>query len=691
MKIQIIDHRHPLLPDIIIMGKQNAKTLGLFPRDAYTDHARKKWIFGAVENEKLVGYVLFRITHSKQIIYVTQLCVKDECRGKGVAQQLLDQIRTKYGNLFTGIGLSCRQDYAGACRLWEKYGFKAVKNVRSRSKEERYLIKWFYDFGNKNLFSSSEQPSYKVEALLDSNIIMKLSDEPSDANQEALALCADWLTDESEYFYAPEIFNEILRDADRIRAEGTRNFLHTLKSPQFEPGTRDQISQQLETLLPGISNNDKSDRLQLAECIAGNIEYFITLDKKLLDKTDQIFEIYSVRILRPADFILFIDHTCKPNDYRSLRFAGANYEYAQLSPEEIDALTAAKWLNNNTGEKKHVLLTKLTNIISEIQKSTVRVVKDSSKNYLGYFAAQWESGWLKIKVIRVINTKISEVLFQQLVRDIIMLSIEKKCPMIEFEEVGLAPDHLSILETFGFRFDGNSWKKLCRTGLTSAGELFQTDELINSIVDVKQLIEQFKHLPKIECDLLKLSIERQLSPVKFQDIDVPIYIIPIRPYWASQLFDHNIANHSLFGAKAELTWNRENIYYRNVNPVSEIAPGRILWYASSEPKTKTGRESSIIAYSYLDEVHIGPAKTLYRKFKNYGIYEWKDILDLTNNNPDKQIKALKFIDTEVFKKVVPLSKIQKIFLQNQKPANTFASPVKVSLEIFNSIYKYANP
>src|SRR5687768_6421380 len=108
MKIQIIDHRHRLLADVMILGKQNAKTLGLFPKDAYVDHARKKFIYGVVEGDKLLGFVLFRITHSKQIVFITQLCIESEHRGKGIAKLLLEEIKGKYGKLLNGISLSCR-------------------------------------------------------------------------------------------------------------------------------------------------------------------------------------------------------------------------------------------------------------------------------------------------------------------------------------------------------------------------------------------------------------------------------------------------------------------------------------------------------------------------------------------------------------------------------------------------------
>jgi hypothetical protein len=75
MKIQIIDHRNKLLPEVVALGKRHSKMLGLFPEGAFRDHARKRTIYAAVDGDSVLGYVLFRITSSKRIICITHLFV----------------------------------------------------------------------------------------------------------------------------------------------------------------------------------------------------------------------------------------------------------------------------------------------------------------------------------------------------------------------------------------------------------------------------------------------------------------------------------------------------------------------------------------------------------------------------------------------------------------------------------------
>lgn len=685
MKIQIVDHKDKLLSAVINLGKKHSKTLGLFPEGAFRDHARKKNIYAAVEDEIVLGYILFRITQSKQTLSIAHLCVGEEHRGKGLAKALLDKVKENYSTRVKGITLSCRKDYIDASRFWEKYGFKAMQTKRSRSKQENYLVKWWYDFNIADLFSSTLYETDKVNALLDCNIIVKLRDEPCLQNTEALSLIADWLEEEVEYFYAPEIFNEINRDENQKRAAESRKFLHGYKQAAFDRHEKELIYTWLEQFLTGTSSNDISDKKQLAECIASGIEYFITLDKNLLDLSDEVYAKYSVRIIRPSDFILVIDHNIKGRDYNPLRVAGAEFEYSNIRKEELETLVGLQWLGK--GEKKHELRSKLNAVIADIKNAEVKLVKDRTQNCVAFFAAIITCDGFCVKVIRVAKVKAATILFQQLIKDIIGLALKSNCAVLKIEEQFLTIDRIGILETFGFELKNEIWYKVNINEIGESINILRSDQAIQNLWNVNELIHVINGLSGDAQNFFKIKLEKKLWPVKFTDIKIPVYIVPVKPHWAAQLFDHYAANHSLFGAKAELTWSNENVYYRSIKPVSEFAPARILWYVSSESKTVTGRGRCIVATSYLEEVHIGPAKTLYQKFKNFGIYEWKDINELSKNEAYNDIKALKFTDTEVFKKPVSLAQINKIFGTHGKAANTFASPVEVSTEIFNDIYR----
>lgn len=684
MTIRFISHSDAILSEVIALGKKNARTLGMFPEGAFIDHAKIKNIIVAEENGKLIGYLLFRITKATSVVNIVHLCVADDYRNKGVAKQLLNSLREKYQRLFKGVALSCRKDYIEASNFYEKNGFKAIKQKRSRSKGENYLVKWYFHFGNDDLFSATYLDSNKINALLDASIIIKLRDDPTVLNGEAHALNADWLTDEVEYYFAPEIFNEINRDSDRKRAEVTRSFLNNFHEAKFTPSDRDNVYKDISEFLTGVTDNDISDRKQLSECIAAGLNYFITTDEEILGVADTLLKKYSLRILRPTELILHIDQLKNKSDYHSFRIAGANYEYKKLSQEDITQLIDEF---QDTSEKKHEFRARLIAVTANLKSSIIKVVKNTAGDYLGFFAAQIEKDNLQIEAIRTKRNKISEVLFYQLINDIIHLAVEKEVSIINIKELLITETMIEILNSYGFQEKDNVWYKIVLSGQTTIQELLTSNDLINRNWNVGLIQNKLKLLNNSEKELYKLEIERKLWPLKITDIEIPTYIVPIKPLWAGHLFDHYQSSHNLFGAKPELAWNRENIYYRSVKPVSEKYPARILWYISSDSKSPIAREKGIVACSYLDEVHIGQAKALYQKFKNYGIYEWQDIFKTAKNDAYKEIKALKFSDTEVFKKHVPFSVISEVMQKCGRPQNTFASPVEVTNEIFNEIYK----
>ncbi|MCC6369516.1 MAG: GNAT family N-acetyltransferase, partial [Bacteroidia bacterium] len=600
--IKIITHTDSLLNEVIALGKKNSKTLGMFPEGAFIDHAKKRNIIVAQSENQLVGYLLYRITQSKGIISITHLCIVENYRNQGIAKKLVNFLKEKYQNLFRGIALSCRKDYTEASTFYEKSGFKAVKESRSRSKEENYLVKWFYNFGNADLFTEMKLYSNKLNVLLDANIIIKLRDEINQQNAEAHALNADWLSEEVEFFFASEIYNEINRDRDRNRAQLTRDFLKNFQETKFNPEKRDAIFTKLTNYLPGKSQNDISDKRQLAECIASGLSYFITTDDEILSVGENIFKEFSLRIFRPTELILHIDQLRNKTDYFSSRVAGANYQYRKLGQDDIKTLSEEFTDSTNS---KFELISILTLTASDVKNSIVRLVQDGENKTIGFFAAIYKDGYLRVRALKTQKNRLSDVLFYQLVNDIIQLSVSKNVKIINIEELSLTEVMVETLTSYGFQEKDGLWYKLVIAGMFDSLTLLNKNELLKNNWNIPLILKKFKTLNKNESEIYKLELERKLWPIKLTDINIPTYIIPIKPLWASHLFDTVQAGHDLFGANPESSWNRENIYFRNVRPVSEKVPARILWYISSQEKNPIGRQKGIIGCSYLDEVYTG--------------------------------------------------------------------------------------
>jgi GNAT superfamily N-acetyltransferase/uncharacterized protein YerC len=201
MEFKFIDYTDPFIIEVIKLGKQNSATLGLMPKDVYIEQARKKCLVIAFEGSVLCGFCLFRLAETKSRIGITQVCVAPSARRRGLAKLLLDQVRNKFNLLAKGMLVSCREDYKEACQLWNSYGFVIKKRVRSRSIQEKYLFKLWYNFDQKDLFSIESNPN-DLRVVLDLNILIKLNEDKD--LDEIQQLLSDWLTDEVDYCYAKE-------------------------------------------------------------------------------------------------------------------------------------------------------------------------------------------------------------------------------------------------------------------------------------------------------------------------------------------------------------------------------------------------------------------------------------------------------------------------------------------------------
>jgi len=606
IKIEFITEHSFLFQDVISLGKKHSATLGFMLDGGFIDHARKKWIIIARSGSELLGYLMYRIVPRKSRISIVHLCIKEESRGKNVSTQLLSELRQKYEKHYAGISLSCRADYKYASSLWQKFGFICKGRIRSRSIEENYLYKWWYDFNMTNLFSLLESQSEKIKAVLDANIIMKLRDNSvSDPSQDPQALLADWLVSEVDYYYAPEILNEIARDKDVQRAENTRKFLGNFYEARFDMEECKIVSSSIKSIIPGNTDNDNSDRKQLASCIVSDITYFITLDQGIINAKEEIEKDYNIQIFSPQEFILRIDQLFNSKDYTPVKLSGVSFHtISNVSYSELETYIDL-FLMKTRSEKKLDFKNKVLNSTSNIITSKIKVVK-SQNQAIAFFAYNYCNKELNIPFFRLSISELQPTLFMQLISDFIKKAIKEGCNSINIFEEFLSEDQTNLLIKMGFENEGENWKKVLLHKLVDS-ECFMDESVSLLGKDIQQILSSINNIEdNSNRQKLLLDLERKLYPLKFSDLDIPCYVIPIKPYWAGQLFDTNISDSTLFGAQPNKIWNRENVYYRNVKPITEIAPGRILWYVSDD--NKSIKRKAIVASSYLDEVITGPSK-----------------------------------------------------------------------------------
>ncbi len=674
MTIEFIDHKNKFFTDVKTLGRRNSATLGFMPDGGFEDYAKNKCIIVAHDGKTLVGYLMFRIAFRLSRVSIVHLCVSDNYRGKNISTSLFKALKEKYEKKYRGISLNCRTDFTFASNIWRKLGFIPLGRVRSRSYDEHYLNIWWYDFNQPNLFSLSTNS--KVKALLDMNIIVKLRDaayfEATSSLEDPRVLLADWLIDETELCFAPEAYNEIDRDENLQRAAKTRNFLTSLSQLQVDIEQQKKVVSELESIICGTSENDISDRKQIASCIVSHTPYFITYDEGLLNKKVQIEEKYPIQIYNPQEFIIQIDQLLHGEEYLPNQLRGVYSDsIAKLNSQELSSCVDKFWMQK-MGEDKQAISTTIYNIINA-KGGTLYVLKRYGE-VIAFYGIIEKQDSTDIELLRISAKDICGAIFFKLISEILQATLKSNKSQIVLKERYITEEQKEILGNFGFIGQYDYYIKYVFNKIVAKGDISQITQKIYPEVTINL------------SDRVLFEVERKLFPLKIKGLNIPTYIIPIQPYWAGQLFDTAIASEDLFGANPAKLWSFENVYYRHTKPIKERFPARVLWYASGGDKY-CSHAKSIIASSCLTDVMTGNPKTLFRVNKRFGIYEWKDISKLCNGNINAKIRALKFGHTEIFDYPVSYNKIQEILVSNGRKRNTFASPVEINDLIFFQIYQ----
>ncbi len=129
----------------------------------------------------------------------------------------------------------------------------------------------------------------------------------------------------------------------------------------------------------------------------------------------------------------------------------------------------------------------------------------------------------------------------------------------------------------------------------------------------------------------------------------------------------------------------ENVFYRSKNVFGKIVfPARILWYVSQQ-KNKNGSKM-IRACSYIDEIKIGNASHLFKKYQRFGVYQWKDIIKMTKGNTSKDIMAITFSNSELLPNPLPFAHYRDILRKTENKSPAVRSPQRISENSFFTIY-----
>ena len=630
------------IENVIKLGDENSKTLGFLPQQVFYQAAHKNRIIVAHSDVNLAGYLLYRISNNK--VSITHFCVASKFHGQKISDKLFNKLIELTKPYCKGIKLNCRRDYTYANKLWERLDFIPVNEKKGRDKKKKNILTvWWYDFRKRNLFTLSDSfIEDNLIGVLDVNVFSDI-EKKDEKFETSLALNSDWLVNDIQFCLVDEIYNELNREKNQLTRKKTKNFISNFTILPHDRGTFKEVFKKLEKFIPNTpSQNTISDFKQVGKAIAGNANFFITRDKKLLKQAKNIEEEFNLKIVSPATLILEMDENLSSYKYEPRRLAGTSIKKLAVNSTILkDVLSELH--ARNLGEKKKMLEAKIDKLVPNITNIEIEAIV-SNHSYLGLIGAVWLNKKLEIPFIRIQNSTISRTFAKQIITEIIQKAIDENLFLIEIDAEYLPNSIVIALEEARFININDKWIKILLSGIISYTELKAVFHKIGNVLPevhkyTNSILEKLKLNKPTQEQLYEL--ERALFPVKIKELDIPNYSIPIHPAWAKHLFDEGLANQELFGAKEKLVFNRENIYYCSAKNKSRLtSPARILWYVTNDNKLKGTK--AIRAISYLENFEIDFPKTLFKKYKNLGIYEWKDIFKLAKEDIKQEILALRF-------------------------------------------------
>lgn len=650
----------PLLGDVIQLWRANSATLGFFPEGAFRERAEQGQILVATSvADGLVGYLAYRRTRDR--VAIIHLCVAEAQRGRSIARLLVERLCEEVRTC-AGISLRCRRDFH-ANRLWSSLCFEAVNELRGRGRDREWLTVWYRDLGNPDLFRQPRSDG-AVRAAIDANVFFDLyDDEPQGV--ESRALLADWVGEVADLYVTKELSNEIDRAGDPdVRRRHRSSMTSFQRCEPLEPGGYEQaLAVVTEVLPPPDGPNDESDRRHLAWAAAAGVEYFLTRDEAILEFSNELFDRLQILAVRPSEFVLRIDECERAEEYAPARLAGTSLKWKLVQSGDEERIANALQ-SGREGERKAEFLARLRELTCDPRRYEVRgVFQDEARvrAVLAFDASR--TGVLQIPLLRVARGTAALTLARHLLYKAQCRAVEAQADVIELSCLVPGPELLPALELEGWlRGDDGVWRKWTPAVVGDVGALrakirgsaaFSTEHARPVVAEVERLLNPAYSMPGTVA-----AVERLLWPAKVLGGGLPTFVVPIKPAYAEHIVDERLAQQGLFGARDDLALNREAVYYRSQNRPAPEGPCRVLWYVTND--TVAHGVKTIRACSTVEEVVIGPGNDLYRRFRRYGVYSWRDIRQLVEESDDGQIMALRFGSTRLLPAPVGLGPLREI-------------------------------
>ena len=648
------------------LRKRYTKWLGFLTRKALRDYLERGGGLGAkTENGELIGYLLY--AENSHRFRITHLCVAEEFVKQGIAKRLINALK-KTRSSQKVIILHCRRDFP-AHKMWPKLEFVSLGEKPSRSAAGHLLTFWCLTLAPNDQLSlfQAKTSDDALDVVIDAQVFFDFYEPDSDKTKPSKALLADFLVGSLNLCITEELFNEINRSNDDKRRQASQQRAHEFPKVKHNPQSAEYFQEALKKLLPSDNEAQQSDIRQLAKTAASDAEIFITRDQSLLKKSKKISDLTNLQVFSPTNLTLHLHELSERQSYVPTRISGIALEWRRLIVDDLASFPFESFLNQN--ERKGKFREKLELFLASPDRYECERLRLENEIVA---IRVLESGIDKTTTVHLgrVAPSADRSLFECfLVTDTVGKAVKENRYLVKFEKALLAPSLTPNLLKTGFIECNESFVRFC---FARCLDRQQVSSMIAELCP--ESISNYQNMSNPE-------LERCCSPLGLEDAHQKYFLIPVRPGYAMSLVDTHGAANDLFGGKTSVLLRWDNVYYRKKTHHNVLQPpARILWYVS-------GSQKQIVAVSYLDSVEIGAANALFKKFKKFGILEWRDFDQMCKGNPSKELMALQFSHTFPFREPVSLEAMRTVY----KKSIVVQGPSRIPPKTFYKLFQLGYP
>jgi GNAT superfamily N-acetyltransferase/predicted nucleic acid-binding protein len=630
------------------MWRGNRQWLGFLPDAGFEERARQGTLLAALCGDEVVGYVLYDLPGNR--VKLVHVCVADEHRGTGIASLLVNDVSARHRDR-RGIELRCRRDFP-ANRLWPKLGFRPVAERPGRSHKRHPLDIWLRSHGLPDLFTPMDEQ--REVAVIDNNVFSDLATGRPQGGESRL-LEADWISELVELCITDELLHEI-HDCDdaqlRVKLQRQASGFRVLETAEdwreLEPAVRRLAAE------AGVA-----DHRHVARAVRAGATYFVTRDGALEEAASAIEKDLRLIVLRPEELIRRLDRLRAAGRYEPEALAATEIVVSGADVVDQGAFVAA-FLNYAAGERAVELRRRLREALANPDEHVVRLFQTASGRLLGALVERFAPESVDVTLARVSAT---DRIGRALARQLSYLPRQTAANREVRRARVVDPTPSAAVE--------RALPEEAYTATTNEGWVCHVD---------RGFVAAPGH-GLSEADAA--SIERRHWPCKVVP-GPPVFMLSINAPWAEQLFDTNLAAKTLFGRSVGLGLSREHVYYRRPGaPGGIVHPARILWYVKGG--IPTHRVGHIRAVSLLEEVVVGPAAALHRRFQRLGVWDQAQVRRAAGANG--QVMALRFVDTALLEAPIGLEEARRLYAEAGLEFMAPQSPRRVPERMFCLLYQ----